>query len=133
MPNDDLLAHRDEIDVQELSGRRLITYPRHSRPYLSSMVAQCTAQVEDLVVADIEVLDKSTLLPLVAQGSGIGLVPQWVTEMPVNGVAFVKLSHAPVLQFGVAWRERDASRDSLLDFVQLAREEAKRIDLRFRR
>jgi len=131
LPEDDPLSGCGVIEVQELSGRRLISYPRHARPYLSEMVAQCMARVEDLAVADIEVLDKSTLLPLVALGSGVGLVPQWLTELPVDGVKYVRLKDAPVLQFGVAWRERDANRSSLLDFLQLACEEADRIRARF--
>lgn len=129
---EDPLASEPRIDAAQLSGRRLIGYPRHSRPYLATMVEQCLSGLDTPPATEMEVLDKSTLLRLVAQGTGIGLVPQWVTELPVDGVRYVPLEDAPVLQFGVAWRDRDSDSETLRDFLALARAEAARVQARFR-
>lgn len=80
---------------------------------------------------ELEVLDKSTLLALVAQGIGAGLVPQWTTQTPVKGVKFRRYDNAvEPLKFGVAWRQNDDG-ETLRAFLDLTREEAKQVQARF--
>ncbi|MEM9797156.1 MAG: LysR substrate-binding domain-containing protein [Pseudomonadota bacterium] len=117
----------EALPVAALSGRALIGYPRHARPYLADMVTRCVGEMETPPSIEMEVLDKSTLLRLVGQGTGVGLVPEWCARVGAEGVRFVPLEDGPRLSFGVAWRERDAGRDTLEAFLALARKEATRL------
>ncbi|GFE67046.1 LysR family transcriptional regulator [Litoreibacter roseus] len=125
------LAARSCVSPGDLLDERLIGYPRHSRAYLASMVEACFRDVSAMPPIDLEVLDKSTLLRLVGQGAGIGLVPQWVSELGSPDVQFLELRDSPVLQFGVAWRERDGSSQTLTDFLDLVRAQASDVRTRF--
>ncbi|MFQ6553557.1 LysR family transcriptional regulator [Aestuariibius insulae] len=131
LAEDDPLAQEARLDTAQLSGRKLISYPRHSRPYLANIVDTCLAGLKNPPVSDLQVLDKSTLLRLVSEGTGIGLIPQWVSEIEAHGVRFVPLNAGPVLQFGVAWRERDRDSETLGYFLDLARHRANEIEARF--
>lgn len=125
------LAIENEVTVQQLSEERLISYPRHARPYLAAMVHASFDAAGLRPSIEQEVLEKSTLLRMVAQGMGVGLVPQWITELPTDGVTFVPYADATdVMRFGVAWRETDAN-SSLEAFLDVVRAEASRVAARF--
>ncbi|KIT16247.1 LysR family transcriptional regulator [Jannaschia aquimarina] len=124
LPAGDDAADAHSLSAEALTGRSLIGYPRHARPYLADMVARCIEGLDAPPNVEMEVLDKSTLMRLVAQGTGVGLVPDWCARVGAEGVRFVPLENGPRLAFGVAWRERDAGRETLDDFLALSRSEA---------
>lgn len=131
VPQHSPLASQPLITAHQLMDERLISYPRHARPYLADMVHSSFDAVGLRPNIELEVLDKSTLLRMVAQDMGVGLVPQWVVEVPTDGVAFVPYSDAPeALKFGVAWRENDKS-ETLKTFLDITRAEAKIVATRF--
>lgn len=131
VPEQSLLAKEPFVTVHQLMKERLISYPRHARPYLAEMVHASFVAANLRPNIEFEVLDKSTLLRMVAQGMGVGLVPQWVVEVPTDGVAFVPFSDAPdVMKFGVAWRESDKS-ETLKAFLDITRSEARAVAKRF--
>jgi DNA-binding transcriptional LysR family regulator len=126
VPADHSLARKSEISVEDLFEEKIIGYPKHARPYLHAMIADSFESANAKPTIDLEVLDKSTLLRLVAQGMGIGVVPQWSTLSPVQGVTFKRYTSAVrPLQFGVAWRQSDKSR-TLLEFLEIVRIHASR-------
>jgi len=131
LPESHPLSARDALSARDLADETLISYPRAARPYLAAAVADSFAAEGLRPRIDLEVLDKSTLLQLVARGVGVGLVPQWVTETPVKGVILRHYASAlePML-FGVGWRSNDRNA-SLHVFLDLARTEAKKVRTRF--
>lgn len=125
------LADRPSLSAQDLQDTKIITYARHARPLLSAMVMQSFEAAGVQPDIELEVLDKSTLLALVAQGIGAGLVPQWTAQTPVKGVEFRRYDSAVErLKFGVAWRQNDDG-ETLRAFLDLTREEAKQVQARF--
>lgn len=132
VPEHSVLAAQPSITVHQLMEERLISYPRHARPYLANMVYASFDAAGLRPNIELEVLDKSTLLRMVAQGMGVGLVPQWVVEVPTDGVAFVPYADAPdAMKFGVAWRENDKS-ETLKAFLDITRAEARTVAKRFK-
>ena len=131
LPESDPLASASSVAAKEVQDRTLISYPRHARPYLADVVDACFRRLDKAPTSDFQILDKSTLLRLISEGAGIGLVPQWVTETPAAGVRFIPLQNAPILQFGVAWRDRDQDNRTLIDFLALARAQAEQVKARF--
>lgn len=131
LPTASALADRASLSAHDLQGTKLITYARHARPLLSTMVMQSFEVAGVRPNIELEVLDKSTLLALVAQGVGAGLVPQWTTQTDVEGVTFKRYESAiEPLKFGVAWRQSDDG-ETLRAFLDLTRQEAKRVQARF--
>jgi len=125
------LADRPSLSAQDLQDTKIITYARHARPLLSAMVMQSFEAAGVQPDIELEVLDKSTLLALVAQDIGAGLVPQWTAQTPVKGVKFRRYDSAvEPLKFGVAWRQNDDG-ETLRAFLDLTREEAKQVQARF--
>ena len=124
IPEQHELAGRTEIGVEDILNEKIIGYPKHARPYLHAMIADSFEEVNAKPTIELEVLDKSTLLKLVAQGMGIGVVPQWSTLSPVSGVTFKRYASAiKPLQFGVAWRQSDKSQ-TLQEFLDVVRAQA---------
>jgi DNA-binding transcriptional LysR family regulator len=125
------LVDRPRLSAKDLQDTKIITYARHARPLLSAMVMQSFEAAGVKPDIELEVLDKSTLLALVAQGIGAGLVPQWTAQTPVKGVEFRRYDSAVApLKFGVAWRQSDDG-ETLRAFLDLTREEAQQIQARF--
>lgn len=125
------LADRPRLSAQDLQDTKIITYARHARPLLSAMVMKSFEAADVQPEVELEVLDKSTLLALVAQGIGAGLVPQWTAQTPVKGVEFRRYDSAvEPLKFGVAWRQSDDG-ETLRAFLDLTREEARQVQARF--
>lgn len=126
------LALASSLSANDLLTERLISYPRHARPYLANMVHESFDAIDARPNIEFEVQDKFTLLRMVAEGMGVSLVPQWLTKMATPGVAFVPYSSAKApLKFGVAWREHDQS-ETLHAFIDMARAQAKEIAEQFR-
>jgi DNA-binding transcriptional LysR family regulator len=124
IPEDHDLAAKADVSVEDILDEMIIGYPKHARPYLHAMIADSFEQVNAKPKIDLEVLDKSTLLKLVSQGMGIGVVPEWSTLSPVPGVTFKRYASAfKPLQFGVAWRQSDKSR-TLQEFLEVVRTQA---------
>lgn len=131
LPASSPLAERSSLSAPDLQDTKLITYARHARPLLSAMVLQSFEAANVQPDIELEVLEKSTLLALVAQGVGAGLVPEWTTQTPVKGVTFLRYDSAiEPLKFGVAWRQSDDG-ETLRAFLHLTREESARIQARF--
>lgn len=131
LPAGSALAARTSLTAADLARVKIITYARHARPLLAAMVAQSFEAAGIRPEIELEVLEKSTLLALVAQGLGAGLVPQWTTEQPAPGVVFRPYDGAAApLAFGVAWRARDRGA-TLRAFLDLVRAEGARVQARF--
>ena len=115
------LSARAEIGVADLVAETLIGYPRHARPVLHAMLWDAFAARGLRPRVGFEAVEKATLLRLVGQGLGIGLVPQWVTLTPEPGVAFRPFADAArPMRLGVGWRraERSETLDAFLDFAR---------------
>ena len=123
IPEDSRLIGKASLTPHDLIDQKLISYQRHARPYLADFVLRSFEVAGVTPTIDFEITDKSTLLQMVAKRMGVGLVPQWVTEQAINGVAY-KLYESGLepMQFGVAWRDNDQSQ-TLQEFLKLVRKE----------
>lgn len=127
IPEGHPLAAKAAITVADLAPETLIGYPRHARPILHAMLWDSFARAARRPKIGFEAMEKSTLLRLVAQGLGIGLVPQWVTLTPQPGVVFRPYADATgPMRFGVGWRRGDRS-EILPPFLDLVRAHGKRM------
>jgi len=127
IPSGHPLAQKAAIGVADLMTEDLIGYPRHARPILHAMLWDAFTRVGERPLIRFEAIEKSTLLRLVAQGLGIGLVPQWVTLTPQEGVIFRRFADAAgSMRLGMGWRRNDPSA-TLAAFLDLCRTHGKRM------
>jgi DNA-binding transcriptional LysR family regulator len=125
MPAGHPLAARSAIGVSDLAAESLIGYPRHARPVLHAMLWDAFRAAGLRPRVGFEAVEKATLLRLVAQGLGIGLVPQWVTLAPAPGVVFRPFADAAApMRLGVGWRRAEDG-ETLRTFLALVREHAR--------
>lgn len=125
MPAGHPLAARSAIGVPDLATESLIGYPRHARPVLHAMLWDAFRAAGLRPRVGFEAVEKATLLRLVAQGLGIGLVPQWVTLAPAPGVVFRPFADAAApMRLGVGWRRAEDG-ETLRTFLALVREHAR--------
>lgn len=118
------LADSPLISIADLAEEPLIVPDRRSRPHSHDLTiklfldAGLTARVAQ--VAD----EKQTIVNLVAEGTGLAIVPRWTARFQVSGVRFVPLD-LPVgatrskLILAAAWTRgtRDPVRDAFLDLL----------------
>ena len=83
------LSKKEEISVEDIRNLPLIGYPKRSRPILHEMLwgSFRTRGWQPNIVC--EVIDKSTMLQLVAHGIGIALAPAWLKSLAPKGLHFV--------------------------------------------
>lgn len=123
------LAAKPEIAIADLAPETLIGYPRHARPVLHAMLWEGFTRAGLRPRIGFEAVEKATLLRLVGQGLGIGLVPQWITLLPQDGVAFRPLADTSAkMRIGVGWRTADRS-ETLPAFLDLARAHGARMQV----
>ncbi len=87
--DDNPLSEMKEISVEDIKDFPLIGFPKRSRPILHEMLwgsFRARGWQPDIVC---EVIDKSTMLQLVAHGIGIALTPAWVQSLSPKGLKFV--------------------------------------------
>jgi DNA-binding transcriptional LysR family regulator len=87
--DDNPLSERKEISVEDIKDFPLIGFPKRSRPILHEMLwggFRMRGWQPDIAC---EVIDKSTMLQLVAHGIGIALTPAWVQSLSPKGLKFV--------------------------------------------
>lgn len=87
--DDNPLSERKEISVEDIKNVPVIGFPKRSRPILHEMLWGSFRHRGWQPNVVCEVIDKSTMLQLVAHGIGIALIPAWVQSLSPKGLKFV--------------------------------------------
>lgn len=88
---DHKLAHRESIDLAELSQDPFILYPRESAPAaFDAIIALCGAAGFSPTVAHTAFNDEA-ILGLVSCGLGTTVVPKMLTRLSMPGISYVRL------------------------------------------
>ena len=81
VPSSSELAGRATLSAVEIRGYPIIGFPKRARPILHDLLwSSFRARGWQPDIA-CEVIDKSTMLQLVAHGVGIGLAPAWIRAL----------------------------------------------------
>ncbi|WP_318152216.1 LysR family transcriptional regulator [Nocardioides hwasunensis] len=97
VPSHHPLAGVASVQVADLAGDALVTYPSRSRSSLHARVLQTyrRAGVDVDLLELIEVRETATLVAFVAAGLGVALVPESVRCLQLEGVTYVGLAGTP--------------------------------------
>lgn len=125
MPEDHVLATKNEIDIQDLVECPLIVPARRVRPHSYKAIIQTFEAAGEQAKIVIEASERQTIISLVAAGIGIALVPSWVAILHVSGVTLRPLKQkysVPSLEseLGVAWADdlRSVPREAFLHLLR---------------
>lgn len=103
------LSRRESVSVGELRDEGFIMYPAGSGSVVNDAVVHACLAAGFVVRSEQEATKTSTVLSLVAGGLGVALVPDSVRSFRLDGVAFVAVDDAPMIDLALAWRENDPS------------------------
>ncbi|GAB4098491.1 LysR substrate-binding domain-containing protein [Sinomonas halotolerans] len=95
-------AGQDELDLADLAGEPFVGFPAQSVVTRTLHEACRRAGFIPRVVQ--EAAETSTLLSLVAAGTGIALVPMTSQTFTFQGIVFRPVRDAPAVDLAVAWR-----------------------------
>lgn len=83
------LSGSASLSASDIVDQPIVGYPKHARPILHEALWSGFRQIGAQPNIVCEIIDKSTLLQLVAHGLGIALAPAWVQNIAPPGVTFV--------------------------------------------
>lgn len=109
------LAHREEIDLNELSSEPLVFYPRVERPggFTNALLQMFHRRsIIPNIVQDVD--DVVTAVALVSSGLGLCLVVESARNLRMPGVCYVRLRAEDELQFELCMIWRSDERSPLL-------------------
>jgi len=122
------LAQKEWIEAEDFRGQTLITYPvERSRLDIFSQLLT-PAKVEPAAIRQVELT--AVILLLVASNRGISVLPYWVVREVKYSSDYIT---RPLTQAGItrslyaAVRTADADKPFMKELVQLARDEAQRL------
>lgn len=111
LPADSELAEKGTLDIKDLAEQDFIGYPAHSSVNTIFMDTCRQAGFKPRMVQ--EATETSTVLSLVAAGTGIALVPMTSRMFTFHGVVFRPLRNPPPVDLAVAWNRNN--RTPLID------------------
>ena len=119
LPDDHLLALRDSIDLSELEGEPFVSLHERHFPGRPAMLAEIGKRAGFVADVRLKADGLQELLGLVAGGSGVGVLPADVAQLPHAGVVFVKMSKPEMtLVSSAVWRH-DRESVELLELIGL--------------
>lgn len=118
------LSGSASLSASDIVDQPIVGYPKHARPILHEALWSGFRQIGAQPNIVCEIIDKSTLLQLVAHGLGIALAPAWVQNIAPPGVTFVPFEpcNNPI-ELYVASRKTGNS-DTVERFLEVVRQAA---------
>lgn len=111
---DNPLAEKTELTVEDIKDSPQIGFPKRARPILHEMLwgsFRKRGWQPDIVC---EVIDKSTMLQLVAHGIGIALAPAWVQTLSPKGLKFIPYRESvPEIELYISYRTAGNAKEVL--------------------
>ncbi len=124
LPADHPLSALKSVNLKLLANENFISFSRLAAPafYEQLLVICQQAQFSPKVVMEAEPL--STVIGLVASGSGVAIVPQSMSRLRLKNVAYRKLTGSTaVSEFSLAWRSNNVSA-TVQNFLKVTNESA---------
>lgn len=121
VPSDSALADRTTLSAEDIRDHSIIGFPKRARPILHDLLWNSYRAHGWQPDVACEVIDKSTMLQLVAHGVGIGLAPAWIRSLaPAQLSCIPYQTHGPPIELYVARRAAGNSRmvDEFVDVVK---------------
>jgi DNA-binding transcriptional LysR family regulator len=117
VPAGSALAARPDLGIADLAGERFVTYSSIVGIAYQDVVFQHARAAGFRPQVVYEVSHTLGIVTLVAAGLGVGVIPAWVTSVPLAGVVYRPLPDLPqAVSLVVAWRS-DNMKPFLPDFV----------------
>jgi DNA-binding transcriptional LysR family regulator len=104
VPADHPLATTAEISAEVLFDEPLIASLPEVTPTLRVAIEDYFARAGKVPIFRLETQLQQTIVSLVAEGIGVGLVPSSLRRLNVAGVSFVEFANAPVVEQVLIWR-----------------------------
>lgn len=120
MPHGHRLAGRTRIELPELDGEHLVSFPLESASAVATWVDQVLRQAGVHMHRQAEAEETTGLLGLVAAGLGVAIAPQSVSVLH-PGLDCVQISGMPVTDMVLGWHRETEDRLTL-SVVSLMRE-----------
>ncbi len=115
------LADQKFLMPRDIINENIVGFPKYARPILHDLLWSGFRALGAQPNVVCEVIDKSTLLHLVAHDLGIALVPSWVSAISPPGLTFIPYQPRSVfVDLYVAHRENEKSK-TVEKFVEAAR------------
>jgi DNA-binding transcriptional LysR family regulator len=128
LPEGHPLAARAELGIDALRDIEMIIPAKRVRPYAYDLVMAYFAAANCVPKITIETTEKPAILAMVAAGTGVSIVPDWVTCLRFKGVCYRPLTDPPPSPLppgalvGMSWRsqQRHRLRDELIKDLRKA-------------
>jgi DNA-binding transcriptional LysR family regulator len=98
------LAARESINARDLDGQPLIVTPKDIAPALSDAITNYCRLGGFEPTIRLETQLQQTIVSLVAENLGLGLVPESMRKLGLADVVFRNLDDAPVIEHVISWR-----------------------------
>lgn len=108
LPSDHRLADEPEISLADLATESFIVYNTPNSA-VNDAVERACRQAGFVPRREHEAPGTAVLLPLVAGGLGVALVPGSVRAVPLAGVVFRDVVDAGSIELALAWRRNESS------------------------
>ena len=119
LPDDHLLALRKSIDLAELEGEAFVSLHEKHFPGRPALVAELGERAGFTLDVRMKADGLQELLGLVAGGTGVGVLPEDVHQLPHPGVVFIKMKKPRIqLTSSALWRHA-AESPELLGLIKL--------------
>ncbi|HVJ51906.1 MAG TPA: LysR family transcriptional regulator [Aliidongia sp.] len=109
LPASHPLARRDVIRRADLDGLPLILTPTETASALREVIRQYCRAGGFLPTIRLEVPLQLTIVSLVAEEIGIGIVPESMSRIGIGNVLFRPLEAAPTIDHVLAWRSANSN------------------------
>lgn len=120
------LARRRRIGLTRLSGEDFVLFARHGSPAYYELIVNACVAAGFVPKVRHEVAYWLTVLALVANGTGVALVPRSLRDSRLAGLCFVGLENAGIVSETYCVWKRDRHADPLLqNAIALMREHRK--------
>ncbi|KEZ79155.1 LysR family transcriptional regulator [Salinisphaera hydrothermalis] len=117
------LAGQATVDVARLADEPFVTLPRTTAPALHDAVLTCCAAHGFVPRIRLETHLQQTIVTLVAEGLGVGLVPASLARLRMDGAVFAAIDQSPPIEQGLYWRRGDDN-PCLAAFIESAQTRA---------
>lgn len=116
LPDDDPLAAKEVVALEELRDRPFVLYPHHPRPSFADEILRICREAGFSPQVSQETMEVQTALGLIAVGVGVSLVPASVERSHRHGIAYRRLqAPAPQTELSLCYR-RDNTGEVLREF-----------------
>lgn len=128
VPDTHPLAQAGDIDLAQLAGERIVTFARDVNPTVYDALLDASRRAGHELQIVYETSQPHTGVQLAREGLGGMLGTGFVLGEPVAGMTALPVRGLEPLAMHAFWRI-DEARTMVLDFVEIAREEARRYAL----